>query len=363
MNLEALVDDVLAHPLRAARNATARGERAIGYVGVDIPVELMLAASAIPIRLCGTPDAATPQADRYLEASFSPESRSIAEQWLTGRFDCLESVVFSRSDDSAQRLYYYLCELQRRGRCGGPKPLLYDLARIKRALSLAHTIASTRRLAAELNANESALHSAVQRVDARLALLSRLTALRAETFTPQGSLVHRITRAAHRDWSLEFDRALEQWLAAPVRTAAARRVLLVGSTPSDEQLHSAVESGEATVVEEINESSVVPVAPSPPPASALEGAAQRCYRTIGAARSLLQSPEEICRRAHALRAQGVIVWLIAEDTGLAWEAPRLQRALRETGLSVLILTMQPWAPAASTLAAVAQFAQALESAE
>ena len=41
--------------------------------------------------------------------------RSIAEQWLTGELDFLDAVVFPRSDDSAQRLYYYLCELQRRG--------------------------------------------------------------------------------------------------------------------------------------------------------------------------------------------------------------------------------------------------------
>jgi benzoyl-CoA reductase/2-hydroxyglutaryl-CoA dehydratase subunit BcrC/BadD/HgdB len=361
MNLEALVDRVLTDPLRAARSAGARGGRAIGYVGPDIPVELILAASAIPVRLCGTPAEATPGAERYLEASFSPESRSIAEQWLTGALDCLESVIFSRSDDSAQRLYYYLCELQRRGDCGGPKPLLYDLARIKRGLSLAHTIESTRRLAAELNVSEADLHGATARVNARLALLSELSALRAATPAPQGSLVHRITRASHCDWSMEFDRALERWLAAPVYADSRRRVLLVGSAPPDERLHRAVESAGATVVEELNDLSAAPLASSSRCANALEATAQRCYRTIGAIRSLLQSPQDICRRAHELRVQGVIVWLIATETGLAWEAPHLERALRDAGVPVLLLTLQPWACEAETLRAVEQFVRTLET--
>ena len=38
-------------------------------------------------------------------------------QWLQGDLDHLEAVVFARGDDSGQRLYYYLCELQRRGLC------------------------------------------------------------------------------------------------------------------------------------------------------------------------------------------------------------------------------------------------------
>jgi benzoyl-CoA reductase/2-hydroxyglutaryl-CoA dehydratase subunit BcrC/BadD/HgdB len=361
MNLESLIDRVLADPLREARSAGALGGRAVGYIGPDIPVELILAASAIPVRLCGTPAAPTPHAERYLEASFSPESRSIAEQWLTGGLDCFDSVIFSRSDDSAQRLYYYLCELQRRGRCGGPKPLLYDLARIKRALSLAHTIESTRRLAAALNVNEADLDGAVQRVKARLALLSRLTALRAGTPAPQGSLVHRIMRASHCDWSMEFDLALERWLAAPVNAGSTRRVLLVGSAPPDERLHCAVESADAAVVDELNDASAAPLASSLRPASALEEIAQRCYRTIGAIRSLLQSRQDICRRAHELRVQGVIVWLIAEDTGLAWEAPHLERALRDAGVPVLLLTLQPWACEAATLTAVEQFVRTLET--
>ena len=148
-----------------------RSGRTIGYVGHDVPVELILAAGAIPTAIEGRSDQSTPHADRYLEATFLPASRSIAEQWLNGELEDLEAVIFSRSDDSAQRLYYYLCELQRRGLCGGPKPLLYDIASCNRASSLSHTIASTRHLARELGASDDALTSAVQRVRERMELL------------------------------------------------------------------------------------------------------------------------------------------------------------------------------------------------
>ncbi|HEU4652939.1 MAG TPA: 2-hydroxyacyl-CoA dehydratase family protein, partial [Steroidobacteraceae bacterium] len=96
--------------------------RKVGYVGHDVPIELILAANALPAGLHGRVGEPTPIADQYLEPTFSPASRSIAEQWLNGELDSFDAVVFSRSDDSAQRLYYYVCELQRRGQCGGPKP-------------------------------------------------------------------------------------------------------------------------------------------------------------------------------------------------------------------------------------------------
>ena len=124
-------------PLTPSKPAPRPG-RLIGYVGRDIPVELILAAGATPLGIHGRAEQLTPHADRYLEATFTSASRSIAEQWLNGELDHLDAVIFSRSDDSAQRLYYYLCELQRRGLCAGPRPLMYDIAACAREIGRAH---------------------------------------------------------------------------------------------------------------------------------------------------------------------------------------------------------------------------------
>src|SRR5262245_35237078 len=123
------IDRLLRDPLLCVRDKSA-SVRVVGYVG-DVPVELILAAKALPIRLRGLAGASTPLADRYLESAFSPEVRAIAELWLSGQLDDIQSVVFPRSNDSAQRLYYYLCELQRTGRCAGPRPLLFDVATLE----------------------------------------------------------------------------------------------------------------------------------------------------------------------------------------------------------------------------------------
>ena len=62
-----------------------------------------------------------------------------------------------------------------------------------------------------------------------------------------------------------------------------------------------------------------------------------------------------------LDAQGAIVWLIATDTGLAWEAPRIAKSLRAAGAPVLLLTQQRWGADDAILVRICEFARTLES--
>jgi hypothetical protein len=59
-------------PQLVAREAAAAGQRVVGYVGNDIPAALIIAGGALPVRLRGTVDAATPGADRFVESSSPP---------------------------------------------------------------------------------------------------------------------------------------------------------------------------------------------------------------------------------------------------------------------------------------------------
>lgn len=347
MSLHAYLDEVLLPtPLRKVAG------RSIGMVGTNIPVELIFAADATPVQLganIGNSDTLA-LADRFLESSFSMQSRVVAQQWLSGALDSFEAVIFSRTDDSAQRLYYYLCELQRMGECQGPRPLIYDVARINRASSLAHTIESTQMLAAELGVQEPRLRAAAQRVSARADVLNELAKLRASDAVPLASLAQRVLRAARLDWSERFEQVLRPWLLAPETVTPKKRILLVGSVPMDEQLHVALEPSGAVIVGEINE--VVQPAGS---ATSLEAIARQVHEQTGATRRVLQSPAEIVRAAHALRADAVIVWMLATDTGLAWEAPHIERSMSEARLPVLTLTSQPDAWDENALAQAKQF--------
>ena len=85
----------------------------IASLGPCLPLDLLEATGRHAGQLPWLLGAPTPHADRWLESKFPVWSRSIVEQWATGRFDELDAVVFSRGDDAVQRVYYYLCELQR----------------------------------------------------------------------------------------------------------------------------------------------------------------------------------------------------------------------------------------------------------
>lgn len=374
MSLTTFIEAACEDPL-----AIATGHRSIGYVGTQVPVELIIAAQAQALRLRGgVPGTQTARADRFIETSFSASTRRIAEQWLTGKLDALEAVIFSRADDSAQRLYYYLCELQRTGQCAGPKPLLYDIASIDRPSSLAHTIESTRRLADEIGTTSEHMLKATEQVQHRMALLRRLSEHRVAGHV-SGSLAHRVVRAAECRWTADFDTELEQWLQTLRPISPHRRLLLVGSEPSHEQLHEAAESAGAVVVAEINPGTVVPstVVPSTvmpstvmpstgvehtmPFADALARIASNYHQRAQGARALLGNADTLTKYATSLQAEGAILWLTTTDTALAWEVPRVELALRTAGCSVLTLTLQPAECDATTAAKIAHFARTLET--
>ena len=334
-------------------------ERKIGYVGHDNPIELILAAGAIPVGIHGVPGRETPRADRYVEPTFSPESRAIAEQWLRGELDMLEAVIFSRSDDSAQRLYYYFCELQRRGLCGGPKPLLYDIANWNRDSSLAHTIASTRHLASELCASADALPRAIERVRERCELLASAAEFTLEPQSARGSFTQRLVRLADRDWSEHFDPTLRTMRDPSPASPQTTRLILIGSTPGDECLHEAAEGAGANIIATLNAATPHRTASCASTGDAFERIARRCRAHSW--RNKLQSPDDFCERAIELDVAGVILWTVSEDASLAWAAPRIEGALRARGIAVLPLTMQPWNVSTGTLNAIAAFAAELRS--
>jgi benzoyl-CoA reductase/2-hydroxyglutaryl-CoA dehydratase subunit BcrC/BadD/HgdB len=363
MSLSTLLERSLSDPLQAARS-----RRAIGYLGWNVPVELILAADAVPVQLSALPGSSdTTLADRFLENSFSAQSRAVAQRWLARELDSLGAVIFSRSDDSAQRLYYYLCELQRMGECAGPRPLLYDLARIQRGTSVAHTIESTRALAAAIGSDESRLVAAIERVDSRERMLAELMKLRMADEVPLGSVAYRIVRGARAEWLEALDGSVQEWLSNRATVAPRKRVLLVGSVPADDHVHSAIEVDGAVVVGEINEASSprslpgISATKAPLAGSPLETIARRYYDQTNIVGTLLQSPASIVKAARASRADGVIVWMVATDTGLAWQAPRIERALRDETLPTLMLTSQPSTLSAESLDQIAQFRRTLEA--
>lgn len=361
-SLTQLLTETEADPLHHARHHARSGRRVIGVVGAEVPVELILAANAMAVVLSGFAEEHTPQADRYLEPSFAPGLRSITEQWLQGRLDFMDAVVFTRGDDNAQRCYYYLCELQRRGLAGGPLPLVFDIAKIPRAASRAHSEAATRTLAADLWSDNGRLQPAIDARDRRRALLTRLDLLRRSDRPPRGSDCERLLRLADTVPPERLDHELAVWLDNEFHEHRGPRVVLAGTTPPDGRLHEAVERAGGCVVAEIDDAGSDRLGPmigeSLDPMAAL---ADHYHSLCHGPRSFCGRAARLARRAVDYRADGVVSWLIEEDEASAWQVPLTAAALTKARIPLLSLTRRRWHGKDDALEEIEAFTRGLKT--
>jgi hypothetical protein len=288
----------------------------IASLGPCLPLDLLEAtgvhAGQLPWRL-GEP---TPRAEQWLESKFPAWSRSIVEQWADGRFDELDAVVFSRGDDAVQRVYYYICELQRRGLVGGPEPVIFDLAQIPRATSEAHTIASVRRLAAKLAVDDAALETSIGKVNAR--------------------------------------RACEP----PPEDRPA--CLLVGTPPPQRLLHEAIAgAGYAAVGPTLAE---VWSSPGPRVEEASGDPVAMIGRQVFARsngrRGFLDAGLAVAQRARRHAAAAAVLWYSEEDEARVWDLPRVRQALE---VPALVLTRRDETGADGAPAEIHTFLKGLRS--
>lgn len=348
---------LIADPLHVARLAAHGGSRVVAYLGNDVPVALIAAAGAMPLRLRGVVGQETALADRYLESAYSPESRAVAEQWLRGEFDFIDAVVFPRTDDSAQRLYYYLCELQRRGLCAGPRPLLYDIANLARPMSAEYTRESTHRLARELGTLPAALGQALSRLTRREALADQLRTHRAASAPMAGSLAWAWERASACDWREDFDSMSARWLEEAPRLSGPRRLLLAGDPSPDGAVHRAIENAGGSVVVDLTES--LPDAP-PAPSASIDTVADHVRTRRSPVLAMRENPDWIVDCARGARADAVLFWLIEEDESMPWEIARQMRILEAAGMRTLLLSRQPWQADEAALTRIREFVAALK---
>jgi hypothetical protein len=359
--LEHLVEDTLRDPLGAARAHAQAGGRALGYVGAEVPVELIVASGAFALRVPSFAGVSTPMADRYLESSFSPDMRSIAEQYLQGALDFLDAIIFPRSNDSAQRLYYYMCELRTRGLAGGPKPLIYDLAKIPRAESLTHSRMATRRLAAEIQVHEPALSHAILQRNRRRELFASAARARTRTAGLPGSAMERIFRSADLCEPQAFDAAFEHWVSSAELKIAGRRVLLAGNAPPDQRLHRAVEEAGGNIVSEMGDhASCAVTLPPIAPDGSYAALADHYHDFRFGSRGFVDRATLLRTLAQEATAEAVILWLIEEEDALIWDLPAQLSALAAAGIPALPLVRRRWDGGDSTLDEISLFLRRLK---
>jgi hypothetical protein len=360
-SLDHFVEDALRDPFAAARAHAQRGERVIGYVGADIPVELIIASHAFPLRLPSFAQANYASADAYLESSFMPEVRSICEQYLQGAFRQLDAIILPRSNDSAQRLYYYLSELRGRGLADGPEPLIFDLAKIPRDTSRAHSRLAVNQLAAQIGALQEAMPEAIAQRNRRRELVAAAAIARMGGGARcRGSVMERIFRAADFCDADDFDLAFKEWLKNADWDAAGARVVLAGTAPPDERLHRAVETGGGNVVAEFGDHASCGAAPPLIPADgSLASLADHYQSRAAGSRAFVDRAADIVAVAKRAQAAGVIIWLLEEEDALIWDLPAQAKALAAAGIASLALVRRRWDGSDGALEAITAFSRGL----
>lgn len=133
-----------------AREEAAAGRTVVGFVGADVPRELIAAAGAIPLRLHSRHGFASAEAKELLGEAIDPVAHSILGQVLAGELDFLAGIAFSR-DCSASLQQFYVARQLVGGRPSMPPVHLVDLLHLPRESTLEYDRREVRRFARALD--------------------------------------------------------------------------------------------------------------------------------------------------------------------------------------------------------------------
>ncbi len=262
--------------------------RVVGYLGADVPRELISAAGLLPFRLrgAGTPSA---RADEILGTRVERPVRRVLGELLEGRAG-IDFLVISHERDSLVRLFTSLRVL--------PDPLpevwFLDLLHLPTETTAAYNAARLEELVEVLERWSGQPLAEAPDADA-----AHLTELRL-TGRLRGSDALAVLRAGEILPPDEYDRLLGELLGEErAEIPASRRVYVTGSEQVSPDLYRRLESEGMHVV---GEDSV-----------RLHGTGERAAHTA--------------REAEAAGADLVLAWIRTGDDAFAWGLPALRRAL------------------------------------
>jgi benzoyl-CoA reductase/2-hydroxyglutaryl-CoA dehydratase subunit BcrC/BadD/HgdB len=343
-----------ADRLGAARAAAAAGTAVIGVVGHTVPVELIVAAGAMPVQVTGNPGP-TPLADEWLETFYDPDVRAICEQALRGELAFLRALVIPRSTEPFHKLYLSLRELVRLGRAPQmPTLLLYDLPHTQGDTQRRYGLARTQALGDALAlltarpVGPTRLQEAIRSVNAvrraQQGLQHMRQALPCEWRGEAAQVLNGAARfMAPQRYAELLPEALRLFLAH--RPPAGPRLLVKGVPLDHAALHRAVDAAGAVIVAEDDpwgtRSAGPLVAEDGDPMRAL---VQHYQSEVPCPRLHPRAAREawFLRALDEIALDGVLFHLPAPDDVHGWDFPSHRAELARRGLPFLVLrTPQP----------------------
>ncbi len=331
----------------------------IGWIGLDVPLELIEAAGSQPVWLRAEPAHPGAAADPYTEGGGHPLVRALAAVCLAQGAAGLRELVIGATPVAQQTLFHFLRSLPP----GTPLPRLHLLQLLHRheAWCGEQNLAELRQLNQSLGVAAAALPAAIAaRNQLRQALRRLETRRRALPPSISGGTMLRLYAQAGTTMAATLLPRLQALLAAPATPLPQRaRLLLCGSAAAVRELYAAFENAGCQIVSEDHDEGERSAGPlvrecGDPWQALAEAYAGRAPAAAGW--STEESTMALLDRVAESAAEAVVFHIPGFEHPDGWDFPSRRDALEQRGIPYFMLPpgsfRSPDAAAASAVAAL-----------
>ncbi len=332
-----------------------KGGKVIGYLGHDVPEEVLEAFGLLTIKISGDPDKAVMLADKLLEKGFDSYIRASFDQIVNGAYQYIDKLVISNSSDAIIRSYYYLRALKEtKTEIQLPDLYFFDFLHSKFRSSALYNRKRLEEFIQQLekwtglNLNDENLRNGIHVVNKNLRLLKEVDKLRG----PEQTFIHGTTALQIIGSSLYMSKEEHsQWLQSFLQHSGdlpiieGPKLYVTGSPHDHTAFYEIVESSGAVIVgedhdfgarlyeAEVNEN-----------VSPIDGIVDKYHlRSASSSQAIIsERVETLCNNVKASGAKGVIFYILSSDDAPSWDLPEQKQALEKMGISVLVLEEQTY---------------------
>lgn len=319
----------------------------IAYVGQDVPVELVTAAGAEPVRLAGQPGTDVTVGETYLGAGVDRWARSVLTRLLAGEYGRLDRLLIGRDCEASLRLFYAIRELRRVDPSSPlPETYLVDVLHLPHWTTTRYNRVRITELVTVLERwtgarlTPDAVAEAITLHDERRALLRTVSALR-RTDPPRLTGVQALAAFGATLPVADHVRLLRDLEGSTVE--GRTRVFLTGSAHDTPDVYRALESAGHVVVGEDHDwgdLQAVRLVGEP----TLDALVERYqYNGPTAPRaSIADRAAHTARAAVECGADIVVSYVRAGDDAPPWDFPAQAEALRAAGIPAVLVDRQEY---------------------
>ncbi|MBU9723177.1 MULTISPECIES: 2-hydroxyacyl-CoA dehydratase subunit D [Bacillaceae] len=327
----------------------------VGFLGSEVPEELLIAAGFLPIKVAGTEKTDTRIGSVYLESGFDPMIHAQFTRLVEGSYSYLDHLIVSNSSDALIRSYYYLRALHHVEReVLFPKPFFHDFLHTKFHSSALYNRDRTKDLINQIEVwtgeplREERIVEAIKTCNETRTLLKKMDSFR-RCEQPRISGVHalKIIGASMFMEKVEFNNLLKQYLdkVSEMPVIKGVRLFVTGSSHEHTQFYEAIEREQAVIVGEDHENGsryyegLVDQEVDP-----IDGIVDRYHYRFNPSSQATVSERvaSLSENVVAAKAQGVISFIYRSDDAPSWDFPEQKKILDKLGIPVLLLDKQDY---------------------